>query len=210
MSLNALLQGDLLKQGDKGPIKSWKRRFFVLKKGESVLHYYDGAKETGTIDLDLVTDIEIEFGEHFQFKIVSPSRTYYLRAQDDAQRSYWVDGLSKFLWPVEETVGQAVTGALGKIKKTAAKAKKAITGSVDDGFDGVSAKDKARMIAEAERAEALREEEKNQRAEAAALKKQAKDAKKTADQARSTEASLTAKAERREVKADKLKEKRKN
>jgi hypothetical protein len=41
------LQGDLLKQGEKGLVKSWKKRFFLLKKGERQLRYYEGAKEKG-------------------------------------------------------------------------------------------------------------------------------------------------------------------
>jgi hypothetical protein len=86
------LEGYLLKQGDKGVIKTWKRRFFMLDGKK--LRYYEESKEKGFIDLELAVSIHgvptqskekqaedsgVDFQE-WDLQVVTPTRTYNLRA----------------------------------------------------------------------------------------------------------------------------------
>mgnify|MGYP001063305965 CR=1 FL=1 len=86
------LEGYLLKQGEKGVIKTWKRRFFMLDGKK--LRYFEESKEKGFIDLELAVSIHgvptqskekqaedsgVDFQE-WDLQVVTPTRTYNLRA----------------------------------------------------------------------------------------------------------------------------------
>merc|ERR1712000_524885 len=84
-----LLEGELLKQGFRG-IKSWKKRRFILQSQK--IRYFDRSKETGIIDISSVTSVnEKKRDRTFEFEIVTPQRTYHLRAQTEELRRYWID-----------------------------------------------------------------------------------------------------------------------
>merc|ERR1712000_275642 len=55
--------------------------------------------ETGTIEISSITNIIPKKREHhktFEFDIVTNSRSYHLRANDEDSRNYWMSGLRKF------------------------------------------------------------------------------------------------------------------
>jgi len=90
--------GFLTKEG--GSIKTWKRRYFVLKNGE--LAYFkdkkDASKEpTGVIQLSTATAVQLgERKKHPNcFEIVNPGRVYAFSADNEEERSSWVTALSK-------------------------------------------------------------------------------------------------------------------
>ncbi|CAI8043468.1 Dual adapter for phosphotyrosine and 3-phosphotyrosine and 3-phosphoinositide [Geodia barretti] len=93
--------GYLVKMGAK--VKSWKKRWFVLK--DKNLSYY--TKDTDTrplrvIDLSQATSISCsdEYEEKANlFKIVLPWRTFYLQALTETLRREWVELLS---WRLRE------------------------------------------------------------------------------------------------------------
>jgi hypothetical protein len=94
--------GYLVKMGAK--VKSWKKRWFVLK--DKNLSYY--AKDTDTrplrvIDLSQATSIcscSDEYEEKANlFKIVLPWRTFYLQALTETLRREWMELLS---WRLRE------------------------------------------------------------------------------------------------------------
>jgi PH domain/Calponin homology (CH) domain len=98
--------GMLTKQG--GSVKTWKRRYFVLK--ENFLFYYksqkDSSKPLGVIHLDeyevvLAKSEEIKNqkgadketrGRNF-FKIITPTRTYFICAERQVDMDLWLDAI---------------------------------------------------------------------------------------------------------------------
>ena len=99
-----LLSGYLVKKGDKGLTKSWKRRFFCLRHGSTFIEYYrnPGDECLGRIDVNQIStlslcDIEFARKERVQhpFRLVTPGRIYYLGAQNDSAIQYWMNGINE-------------------------------------------------------------------------------------------------------------------
>jgi serine/threonine protein kinase len=96
--------GYMMKEG--GSIKTWKKRWFVLKDGE--LSYYKSDKDkevTGVITLDSAT--AIHKGERKKhpnyFEIVTPSRCYAFSAETEDSRTEWVSALLREWKKVQNT-----------------------------------------------------------------------------------------------------------
>ncbi|EKE41425.1 hypothetical protein ENUP19_0347G0050 [Entamoeba nuttalli] len=97
MSTNHVVKktGWLVKEGGKW--KSWKRRFFVFE--QTTLSYYKDQllfSKMGEIPLELATCIEPvrRYKKHdYVFKIVTPSRTYYINCADEKDMNDWISCL---------------------------------------------------------------------------------------------------------------------
>jgi hypothetical protein len=74
-----ILEGELQKLGEKGLVKSYKKRNFRLRS-DGFLRYYDGVKETGSIDMTIVQEVKTDDAEGADFQIVTEGRVYQLRA----------------------------------------------------------------------------------------------------------------------------------
>lgn len=101
--------GVLTKEG--GSIKTWKKRYFVLKNGEFA--YYKDKKDkepTGTISLSTATAIQLgERKKHPHcFEIVTANRVYAFSAENEEDRKAWVNALTK-----EKMAHQDTTKKLG-------------------------------------------------------------------------------------------------
>jgi len=92
-------EGWLTKEGAKW--KTWKRRWFVLDDSENRLYYYqkrgmEREKHLGYITLDDATcamaiEADAKGGKRKNmFQIVTPARTWYLRAESEEERDAWL------------------------------------------------------------------------------------------------------------------------
>lgn len=89
-----------MKQGDKGIVKTWKKRWFSLK--ESRLYYYNSEGEsvpTGFIDLKGAylqepgdPNKSNDFG--LKFQIVVDKRTYRLKVEESNEVANWLRVIS--------------------------------------------------------------------------------------------------------------------
>jgi hypothetical protein len=88
-------EGYMTKQG--GKIKTWKKRWFVLKG--NFLHYFKTKKDkdvTGTIDVNQITLIKTqEDDKHFLFTVETPGRTYFFYPETADSRQQWIDILNQ-------------------------------------------------------------------------------------------------------------------
>lgn len=94
------LEGWLHKRGDVGIVLdwTWKQRYF-RENEDGKLYYFDDRNTTspsdskGKIDLAVVTKIEVNPSMNLGFNIVTPGRTYVLRATSKADLHYWTTNL---------------------------------------------------------------------------------------------------------------------
>ncbi|XP_071963475.1 pleckstrin homology domain-containing family H member 1-like isoform X2 [Antedon mediterranea] len=108
-----------------GKVKSWKRRWFVLKNGE--LRYYKSQgdvarKAQGHIPLDGMCKIARSNGAH-TFELVTTKKIYYLTADSSSTLEEWIQVLQNVLrryntQPMFEQTGQeaAIKGWINKVK----------------------------------------------------------------------------------------------
>jgi len=98
-SLETVTEGWLTKEGAKW--KTWKKRWFVLDDSENRLYYFqkrglDREKHLGFITLDDATcampiEADARGGKKKNmFQIVTPARTWYLRAETEEERDAWL------------------------------------------------------------------------------------------------------------------------
>ncbi|KAM4807894.1 TBC1 domain family member 2A [Rhinophrynus dorsalis] len=95
------LCGYLYKLGIKGPIKTWKYRFFFYDNKKGHLLYYRMASDVcplGRIDLSMaIFDCKMEM-EEGTFEIKTPSKTFILKAVNGHAMMYWLQQLQKRRW----------------------------------------------------------------------------------------------------------------
>lgn len=86
---DAPLNGYLKKQGKKGLVKGWQRRYF--RQNGNKLHYYmskeDSVTSRGYIPLDEVSDVVKK--DKLCFDLVTPERVYNLQAHDELEFEQW-------------------------------------------------------------------------------------------------------------------------
>jgi len=111
----SIKEGHLTKEG--GGFKSWKKRWFVLKEG--TLSYYKAKGDTEALGVvSLATAGRIQVTDRKKkangFEIPTPSRTFYLSADSEAERQAWIDAIehakdagTKKQGQAEEKVGVA-------------------------------------------------------------------------------------------------------
>ncbi|KAM0752503.1 PH-domain-containing protein [Meredithblackwellia eburnea MCA 4105] len=92
----AFKSGYLMKKGERR--KAWKRRWFVLRGGQVAMYKND--KEYQLLRLIPLTEIHtcapIEFKKHAHtFGIVTPRRTYYVKATSDAEVQDWCSNVER-------------------------------------------------------------------------------------------------------------------
>jgi len=103
--------GYLTKQG--GSVKSWKRRYFVLK--DNFLFYYKKPKDdnpTGVVQLEGCTVEEVPNAEERKncFKINTESRVWLLQADRQIEMDIWIDCISNVeTWWAKETAESLTT-----------------------------------------------------------------------------------------------------
>jgi len=89
-----LLQGYLKKQGEKGIMKSFKKRWFQQK--DTKLYYYEKEGDTtsfGFINLPDMTSIKtVDSG----FELATPTRVYVLQVLKPSDLNYWTEGLKEY------------------------------------------------------------------------------------------------------------------
>ncbi|KAM4708180.1 TBC1 domain family member 2A isoform 2-T2 [Discoglossus pictus] len=90
------LCGYLYKMGTKGPMKTWKYRFFSCDERKGHLLYYRMAKDVsplGSIDLSTATfDCKVEM-EEGTFEIKTPNKAFILKAINKHAMLYWLQQL---------------------------------------------------------------------------------------------------------------------
>ncbi|NWY42623.1 TBD2A protein, partial [Sylvia atricapilla] len=95
------LCGYLNKLGIKGPIKTWKSRWFFYDENKCRLLYYRTAQDVnplGSIDLSSASfDCKMENGEGI-FEIRTPSRAFTLKAISKQAMMYWLQQLQMRRW----------------------------------------------------------------------------------------------------------------
>ncbi|XP_025966955.2 TBC1 domain family member 2A [Dromaius novaehollandiae] len=95
------LCGYLNKLGIKGPIKTWKSRWFFYDENKCHLLYYRTAQDVnplGTIDLSSASlDCKLENGEGI-FEIKTPNRVFTLKAISKQAMMYWLQQLQMRRW----------------------------------------------------------------------------------------------------------------
>eukprot|EP01132_Coremiostelium_polycephalum_P003334 gene3334-4179_t len=89
-----LLQGYLKKQGEKGLVKGYKKRWFQQK--DTKLYYYEKEGDTnsyGFINLpDMLGVKTVDAG----FELATPSRIYNFQVFKPSDLSYWTEGLKEY------------------------------------------------------------------------------------------------------------------
>mmetsp|Transcript_3896 Transcript_3896/g.5838 ORF Transcript_3896/g.5838 Transcript_3896/m.5838 type:complete len:784 (-) Transcript_3896:24-2375(-) len=124
------LEGYLLKLGDRGPVKRWRKRWFQYKAGETKIEYFRPnfrfAEPQGFINLLLTRDVhptpnnlglKKEKGE-WVFQVNTPTRIYYLLANSEKDMNYWIEGIQSLLGRIsgekkQPTTTTTTTGASG-------------------------------------------------------------------------------------------------
>jgi RAC serine/threonine-protein kinase len=99
-------QGFLVKEG--GNIKTWKKRWFVLKAGSLMYHKKMNGSELGIVPLTIITNVQQSNYKKKKscMEIHTPERIYYMCAGSDADRDGWINALNiakKSMEKVKET-----------------------------------------------------------------------------------------------------------
>lgn len=99
--------GYLTKQG--GGFKSWKKRFFVLRK-DNLLSYYTEEGDVvplGTIDLEKCSDVRMltDKSKGFGFELVTPERNYLITANSKEDMEGWMHVLLEIVGNVVDDSG---------------------------------------------------------------------------------------------------------
>ena len=99
---DAILSGFLQKQGEKGLVKGWKKRWFIVSPDAPKYIRYQrkvsDEEELGRINLELVSGVtpsEKNNGNEWAFFVDTPNRRYHLLAPDKETMMYWISGIEK-------------------------------------------------------------------------------------------------------------------
>jgi len=114
---NLSLRGFLHKKGVKGPVKAWKKRWFV-HSGKRIF-YCRSADETaplGAINIGSIISVhetqkeslKKEKGE-WVFEVDTPGRTYTLAANNESTMRYWISSINRLVKEFKENTGTAGT-----------------------------------------------------------------------------------------------------
>eukprot|EP00004_Rigifila_ramosa_P024181 TRINITY_DN6937_c0_g1_i1.p1 TRINITY_DN6937_c0_g1~~TRINITY_DN6937_c0_g1_i1.p1 ORF type:complete len:391 (+),score=100.10 TRINITY_DN6937_c0_g1_i1:167-1174(+) len=102
------IKGWLMKKGEKGPAKTYKKRFFELRGYNLYYSKNEGEASVGFINLldvyEITPNESIHEGKKVDcgFVAVTPYRTYFLIAQHPEDRNRWVSGLNAVLRSVNQ------------------------------------------------------------------------------------------------------------
>eukprot|EP00732_Lithocolla_globosa_P005609 Lithocolla_globosa_v1_NODE_5893_length_1169_cov_17.663375.p1 type:complete len:265 gc:universal NODE_5893_length_1169_cov_17.663375:895-101(-) len=95
-----IISGYLSKQGLKGP-QGWKKRWFALNSSGELLYYKSEKdnKEKGIVKVDHHTAVRLtdeDFPRPYCFQLITPTRVFYISADDKPSVDRWVDEIGKF------------------------------------------------------------------------------------------------------------------
>ncbi|KAH0795684.1 AGC family protein kinase [Histomonas meleagridis] len=92
MSEQVVKKGYLSKQG--GLLKSWKKRYFVIKGKKLYFYTKQDGKEKGSFDIQQaqVNTIHVD-KKHHTFKVDFPGRSFILAGNSDAEVNEWISAL---------------------------------------------------------------------------------------------------------------------
>ncbi len=99
------VRGWLEKKGEKGLVRSFKRRFF--RSVDSKLHYHEqpDSPSLGCIELSTVLSVDQSAdAKKSMFCIITPGRTYALSANSEASAKAWVEALRGVIKAVKEAL----------------------------------------------------------------------------------------------------------
>ncbi|EGC35230.1 hypothetical protein DICPUDRAFT_152431 [Dictyostelium purpureum] len=95
------IQGYLVKQG--GSIKTWKKRWCVLKNGSIFYSKKANSGELGIIHLKCVSSVVASTKKKNNcFEIETPERTYYMKAPSPQDMNQWIEVLNQHLKKLKE------------------------------------------------------------------------------------------------------------
>ncbi|GAM24520.1 hypothetical protein SAMD00019534_076950 [Acytostelium subglobosum LB1] len=89
-----LLQGYLKKQGEKGIVKTYKRRWFQQK--DTKLYYYEKEGDTESYGFINLPDMLNVKTSDTGFELVTPGRTYVMQVFKPSDLNYWTEGLKEY------------------------------------------------------------------------------------------------------------------
>jgi len=101
------MEGFLMKQGVRGPVKSFKRRWFK-QKGMNLYYYKtkDNPVELGSITISDALSCERSSEAYrdgkIHFQINTPKRIWHLCSDTEEQAEYWVSGISNMIQPAAQ------------------------------------------------------------------------------------------------------------
>eukprot|EP01111_Echinosteliopsis_oligospora_P001789 TRINITY_DN1261_c0_g1_i1.p1 TRINITY_DN1261_c0_g1~~TRINITY_DN1261_c0_g1_i1.p1 ORF type:complete len:449 (-),score=98.71 TRINITY_DN1261_c0_g1_i1:135-1481(-) len=106
-------QGFLVKEG--GNIKTWKKRWCVLKGSELLYSKKQNGSELGIINLvnvTMVRDSQRKKKKHC-FEVWTPERTYFMCAESDEDRDAWITSLNGAKKAMEAKKSSSTTNGTG-------------------------------------------------------------------------------------------------
>jgi len=110
------MQGILYKQGEKGLVKGWKKRWCSLKRGETKLYYSEekGAEHINYINLLEALSVEISDKNrgkegYFGFQIITAERRWYLCAPSSKARDIWIKTIKPIIDNKEKMAREKAT-----------------------------------------------------------------------------------------------------
>eukprot|EP01132_Coremiostelium_polycephalum_P002161 gene2161-2660_t len=90
------MQGFLIKEG--GSIKTWRKRWCVLKNGSIYYSKNPSSGELGIIHLKNVSSVvQSNRKKKNCFEVVTPERTYFMKAPSPEEMKSWIDTLNQML-----------------------------------------------------------------------------------------------------------------
>eukprot|EP00002_Diphylleia_rotans_P028739 TRINITY_DN5804_c0_g1_i1.p1 TRINITY_DN5804_c0_g1~~TRINITY_DN5804_c0_g1_i1.p1 ORF type:complete len:240 (+),score=51.87 TRINITY_DN5804_c0_g1_i1:72-791(+) len=114
------LESYLMKRGEKGVTKSWKRRFFRLE-GRKITYYETAESLTPIKDIDILQIQYICVSRDYSsvpresmrcvFQITIPDRTYFLLAESESEKELWLSKLSEYHKVLVHAYGSPAGGA---------------------------------------------------------------------------------------------------
>lgn len=87
------LCGYLEKFGEKGIIKTWKRRWFVYDPRRCLLHYYHRPQDVEPLGNINISNASFRADDKSLFEVISDGRTYQLQAPDRNTMLFWLQEL---------------------------------------------------------------------------------------------------------------------
>ncbi|ETO25789.1 PH-protein kinase domain containing protein, partial [Reticulomyxa filosa] len=99
-------EGYMTKQG--GSIKTWRRRYFVLYADGQMYYFKQKDKQDlakGSVDLSTTYRL-VKLASHHEFHVSTRERTWCFRADNEVEKSEWLDTISQLTKLKRKTLAQ--------------------------------------------------------------------------------------------------------